>query len=125
MGWEQQVHLVRCCLLGVTNCMCHASVQVLGTPGFRGPEVVEAGWSVASDVYAFGIIIWQMLTGLKPIEYDPEWHMHMPNPLLLVFSNEVPLEIQQIAVDCCRDDPAARPTMKEVITCLPYCFRCC
>lgn len=38
--------------------------QVTGTPGFRAPEVMDVGWGKAADTYAFGIIAWQLLTGV-------------------------------------------------------------
>jgi hypothetical protein len=88
--------------------------QAMGTPGFRGPEVSERGWSMESDVFAFGIIMWQLLTGLKPIAYDREWRMHLPHPRLLQFEGHIPGKLQQLALDCCRDSYLERPRMEEV-----------
>ena len=86
----------------------------MGTPGFRGPEVQERGWSMESDVYAFGVIMWQLLTGLKPITYDREWRMHLPNPRLLCFDAHIPRALRELACDCALDDYKSRPEMEEV-----------
>ncbi|MGO9783245.1 MAG: protein kinase domain-containing protein [Streptosporangiaceae bacterium] len=47
--------------------------RILGTPAYQAPEMIAdpASASVASDIYAFGILMWELLTGSRPHEGDP------------------------------------------------------
>ena len=97
---------------------CHA-LQVTGTPGFRAPEIMDVGWSKAADTYAYGVIAWQLLTGGKPIIYDREWRMHVPNPDLMRVDRaggveEVPRALADLVWDCGAYYPKDRPSMREV-----------
>lgn len=45
------------------------SGEILGTPAYMSPEQLEGeDATVASDIYALGLVIYEMLTGAKPFE---------------------------------------------------------
>jgi hypothetical protein len=60
-----------------------------------------------------------MAAGEKPIVYDREWRMHMPNPNLLRVSvgsgpDAIPAALVDLVADCGEYSPAKRPSMREV-----------
>lgn len=47
----------------------HVSTKSFGTIPFMSPELLSSGrMSRANDVFSFGIIMWQMITGKQPYE---------------------------------------------------------
>ena len=47
--------------------------RVMGTPIYMSPELCYGDASVSSDVYALGILLYQMLTGQVPFEGTDSW----------------------------------------------------
>ena len=47
--------------------------RVMGTPIYMSPELCYGDASVSSDVYALGILLYQMLTGQVPFEGTNSW----------------------------------------------------
>ncbi|HEX6935586.1 MAG TPA: Stk1 family PASTA domain-containing Ser/Thr kinase [Actinomycetes bacterium] len=92
-----------------------ASGVLMGTVAYLSPEQVERGVAdPRSDVYAAGILLYEMLTGLKP--YDGETaiqvayrHVHddVPAPSDLVPS--LPRELDALVARATNRDPDARP----------------
>lgn len=114
-----------------------SNVDYFGTPPYRAPECWQAGSraGVGADIYAFGMILYQMLTGRMPFEADTneKWQQahaqaspfvppafmtqqrEKPN-LLSVFQKPKPAEtpsLQQLlfdlALQCLAKKPEARP----------------
>jgi len=57
--------------------------------------------------------------GEKPIVYDREWRMHMPNPNLLRVNvgsgpDAIPRTLVDLVYDCGAYGPEQRPSMREV-----------
>ena len=92
-----------------------ASGVLMGTVAYLSPEQVERGVAdPRSDVYATGILLYEMLTGLKP--YDGETaiqvayrHVHddVPPPSQLVPST--PAELDALVARATSRDPEKRP----------------
>ncbi|WIA36883.1 hypothetical protein OEZ86_008132 [Tetradesmus obliquus] len=123
-GEREVVWALKWCDFGVSFRAAEAPDGILrtvtGTPGFRAPEVMDIGWGKAADTYAFGVIAWQLLTGGKPIVYDREWRMHMPNPDLLRCDRvggeeEPPRALQDLVWSCGSYSAKDRPSMREVV----------
>jgi serine/threonine protein kinase/beta-lactam-binding protein with PASTA domain len=93
-----------------------ASGVLMGTVAYLSPEQVERGVAdPRSDVYASGILLYEMLTGLKP--YDGETaiqvayrHVHddVPAPSQLVPS--IPAELDALVARATSRDPDQRPS---------------
>jgi serine/threonine protein kinase len=79
-----------------------------GTPGYWAPEVCAgAPISYPADVYSYGALLYQLLTGRKPNDgqkFDPVSDGYVNAPFVV-----------QVIVACCCNIPAARPTMQEVL----------
>ena len=88
---------------------------ILGTVAYLSPEQVATGASDSrSDVYAAGIVLYEMLTGVTPYLGDTPIsvayrHVNedVPAPSTLVPS--IPAELDQLVVRATRRDPAQRP----------------
>jgi eukaryotic-like serine/threonine-protein kinase len=100
----------------VANATSHTTSGILmGTVGYLSPEQVERGVAdPRSDVYAAGILLFEMLTGEKP--YDGETalqiayrHVHddVPPPSQLVPG--LPAELDALVVRATSRDPDKRP----------------
>ena len=46
------------------------STRVIGSPGYMAPEQLEGRVSAATDIYAFGVVAYEMVTGRKPFIAD-------------------------------------------------------
>ena len=100
----------------VANATSHTTSGILmGTVGYLSPEQVERGIAdPRSDVYAAGILLFEMLTGDKP--YDGETalqiayrHVHddVPPPSSIV--RGLPAELDALVVRATSRDPDKRP----------------
>jgi eukaryotic-like serine/threonine-protein kinase len=77
-----------------------------GTPGYWAPEVSAGGEiSCAGDVYSFGAMLYELLTGQKPRDGQ--------DLASLVEGNLS--KIAEIITACCQFAADARPTMQEVL----------
>ncbi len=96
---------------------------VVGTGKYMAPEITQHGqYSQQSDLYAWGIVLYEMLSGKVPFTAStPEalalkhWH-ESPVPLRQV-RPEVPVAIEQLVAHTLEKKPEDRPkSMREVIT---------
>ena len=46
----------------------HASTQGIGTPRYKPPEVDVSGWNRTGDLYAVGLVLYEMVTGHYPFD---------------------------------------------------------
>lgn len=103
---------------GIARAMSQASIQsgslLWGTPHYFSPEQANGeAPTPASDVYAIGIIVFEMLTGRLPFEADtlPALalkHLHEPAPLVTSFNASVPAQLEQIINKVLSKEPAGR-----------------
>lgn len=74
------------------------------------------------------LLLLVLLTGEKPITYDREWRMHMPNPNLLrvpvgTGPDAIPRTLVDLVSDCGAYSPDQRPSMREVSSLWGSCYR--
>ncbi|EPY51260.1 AGC/PDK1 protein kinase Ksg1 [Schizosaccharomyces cryophilus OY26] len=92
------------------------SRSFVGTARYVSPEVLnDKNASTASDVWAFGCILFQMLTGKPPFIAGNEYLVFQK---ILHLSYEVPVDISETASDLIKKililDPSERLTTKEI-----------
>jgi serine/threonine protein kinase len=91
-----------------------ASEIVWGSPQYISPEQAAGGPpSPASDVYAIGVMLFEMLAGRLPfVSSDPrqlaELHLSTPAPSLRSLDPTVPLALDQIVLKVLSKEPSAR-----------------
>ncbi|CAH9106921.1 unnamed protein product [Cuscuta epithymum] len=123
---------------GPSASQSHVTTRVMGTPGYAAPEYVATGHLyVKSDVYGFGVVVVEMLTGLRVIDPNRpngqqtlvEWikpHLaekrklkdKMDSRLAGRYPSRAAVQIAQLALSCLGSEPKMRPSMKEVVATL-------
>lgn len=89
---------------------------ILGTPHYVAPEVVRRQeTSPKADLYALGIILWEMLLGRPPFAADNDtatllMHVSEPVPRAARDLPGLPPEIDDLIQWCCQKDPEKRPS---------------
>ncbi len=93
-----------------------ATGMILGTPEFLSPEVLQdAGYSTSSDVYAVGVLAYQVLGGANPFHASTlegcltRVLTHLPPPLTEV-SSEVPAVLSDLISGYMCKAPDQRPS---------------
>jgi serine/threonine protein kinase len=113
----------------------YLTTRVMGTFGYVAPEYAMTGHiMVKSDVYSYGVVLLELLTGRKPVDMsqpqgqenlvtwarplmlDPEKVEDLVDPRLGdAYPFEDLLKVATIANACVHPDPARRPHMGEVV----------
>lgn len=90
--------------------------QVVGTPNYLAPEQIEPNWGdirPATDVYALGCILYEMLTGRPPFQGANEWATldqvltQAPVPPRKL-TPAIPRDLETICLKCLNKDPKRR-----------------
>lgn len=94
---------------------------ILGTAPYMSPEQCRGSSQITerADVYALGIMLYEMLTGKPPFvaEEDVEvmtMHLKTPPPPIRKLIPSVSIEMEELIGQLLAKAPAERPTMAEV-----------
>lgn len=89
------------------------------------PEVMRnEAYTAKMDVYGFGIVFWEVMTGLRPFaEYDKEFagkpqalfYQAVIEGLRPTMPQALNKNAQKIITDCWQDDPEKRPNFEEIV----------
>ncbi|KAK6916816.1 Serine-threonine/tyrosine-protein kinase, catalytic domain [Dillenia turbinata] len=121
--------------LGPSASQSHVTTRVMGTNGYAAPEYVATGHLyVKSDVYGFGVVLVEMLTGLRALDTNRppgqhnlvEWikpYLYYRRKLRSIMDSHLEgrypakaaFQTAQLALKCLESEPKSRPSMKEVL----------
>ena len=95
---------------------------IMGTPDYMSPEQASSNANIgtASDVYSFGCLAYEMLTGVAPFSGEPiqvlTKHLYAaPKSLREVRPDlAIPLELDRLCLEMLTKDPAERPSIAAV-----------
>ncbi|KAD3642131.1 hypothetical protein E3N88_31355 [Mikania micrantha] len=116
----------------------HVTTRVMGTYGYAAPEYVTTGHLyVKSDVYGFGVVLAEMLTGLRALDNGrPPSQRNLVDWVKPYLANRRKLKnimdprlqgqypskaaghVAQLALTCLAPEQKTRPSMKEVVATL-------
>ena len=88
--------------------------QTLGTPHYMSPELIDGKQiDSRSDIYALGIVLYEMLTGSKPYDHDSSarvivMQLTAPLPDVLAENPDLPPQVQAIIYKAMAKDPVDR-----------------
>ena len=88
--------------------------MMTGTAAYMAPEIAQSGKSTKrADIYALGIILFEMLTGKLPFQGETPYkmlsaHIHQPVPNIHKFKPELPEAIQAVIDKVLAKDPVNR-----------------
>ncbi|KAF3953369.1 hypothetical protein CMV_021183 [Castanea mollissima] len=122
-------------ILGPSGADSHVTMRVVGTYGYAAPEYIAKGHLyVKSDVYGFGVVLLEMLTGMQVVDaIRPCGEQNLVEWLKPSLSNirklksimdirmegqysiEAALLAVQLTLKCLESEPKNRPAMKEVV----------
>ncbi|XP_055823173.1 G-type lectin S-receptor-like serine/threonine-protein kinase At4g03230 [Solanum dulcamara] len=107
------------------------TTRVVGTYGYMSPEyALEGLFSIKSDVFAFGVVVLEIISGKRNMEFFEDvnltgyvWRLWMKDRALdmmdqtIVDSSEDKEVIKciNVALLCVQEDPGDRPTMLNVV----------
>ncbi len=97
-----------------------AAGVILGTPGYMAPEIIRGEpATVASDVYALGAILFEMVAGQRAFEGRDlgeilQSHLEGRPPELSVLRADLPDGLQALVAKCLDSSPPDRPAAGEI-----------
>ncbi|ELR11811.1 protein kinase domain containing protein [Acanthamoeba castellanii str. Neff] len=115
---ENSLPTIKVCDFGMAHTKNQARTTTRGgTPAWTAPEIIRGGKRTdRSDVYSFGILMWEVLTRRRPFAGLPTMSISLQvlegeRPSIPL---DTPNDYRSLMVRCWAEDPADRPSMIEI-----------
>ncbi|KAK8899122.1 hypothetical protein M9Y10_001423 [Tritrichomonas musculus] len=106
--------------LAITNDESKNFFGIEGNFNYISPEIWQKGkYSEASDVYAFGIIVYQILTGKLPFGYAKSYELYqkvIEKERPDFASSQISESFKNLIQICCEDDVSKRPSFEQIVS---------
>jgi len=119
---DSMVYDIKCGVIHVKVGDYESSDGVLGVGFFRAPEVLRASrdgtkveWSAAVDVYGFGMVCYQLLTGKYPFQGHPKSDYDLVLSGKRPDVSDEPPWMRELLHRCWDEDPHQRPGWDEIL----------
>jgi serine/threonine protein kinase len=112
----------RICDFGLVRLKSFAPMTgLIGTPQWMAPEILmsSAFYDSKVDVYSYGIVLWELLTGKVPYEerrLERLGYLVVQEQLRPVIPADTPEDLAALIRSCWAHDPKERPTFSQIIT---------
>ena len=91
-----------------------------GTDSYMSPEILVGDeFDLSTDIFSLGIIFCEI--GARRLADDHHFKRHPPtfgidpDEVKKLMSSGYPLDFYQLCIDCCKTDPKARPTTRDIL----------
>src|SRR6266542_5974596 len=93
--------------------------EIYGVISYMAPEILqEKGYTTASDIYSFGMIMWELMTGRMPF-WDQKDDIELIIKICKGFRPSIitnaPKGYIELMQECWNSDPNKRPTANDII----------
>jgi serine/threonine protein kinase len=106
------------CDLGISKSSMGNDEEIYGIIPYVAPEILKRqNYTIASDIYGFGMIMWELMTGRRPFwnqDHDVDLIIKVCDGLRPPIVTNAPEGYIDLMQSCWNSDPNKRPTATEL-----------